>query len=45
VFNFLQYSDLKVTTGFAYEDWDFNARLFAEGYEFIMVERIKEELE
>ena len=28
------YLDLKVTTGFAYEDWDFNTRLFAAGFEF-----------
>lgn len=28
------YRDLKVTTGFAYEDWDFNCRLFAAGYAF-----------
>ena len=30
----LRYLDLKVTTGFAYEDWDFNSRLFAAGFEF-----------
>jgi len=29
-----RYRDLKLTTGFAYEDWDFNARLFAAGFEF-----------
>lgn len=28
------YRDLKVTSGFAYEDWDLNARLYAEGFEF-----------
>ncbi len=33
-FNCLRYLDLKVTTGFAYEDWDFNSRLFAAGFEF-----------
>lgn len=33
-FDSLRYLDLKVTTGFAYEDWDFNARLFAAGFEF-----------
>lgn len=34
VFDTLSYLDLKVTTGFAYEDWDFNSRLFAAGFEF-----------
>jgi glycosyltransferase involved in cell wall biosynthesis len=34
VFNSLRYLDLKVTTGFAYEDWDLNTRLFAAGFEF-----------
>src|SRR5690606_15591381 len=33
-FDTLLYRDLKVTTGFAFEDWDFNCRLLAEGYEF-----------
>lgn len=33
-FDSLRYLDLKVTTGFAYEDWDFNSRLFAAGFEF-----------
>lgn len=33
-FDSLRYLDLKVTTGFAYEDWDFNTRLFAAGFEF-----------
>lgn len=33
-FDSLRYLDLKVTTGFAYEDWDFNVRLFAAGFEF-----------
>lgn len=33
-FDSLSYLDLKVTTGFAYEDWDLNARLFAAGFEF-----------
>lgn len=27
------YRDLKVTSGFAYEDWDLNACLYAEGYQ------------
>ena len=34
VFDSLLYLDLKVTTGFAYEDWDFNSRLFAAGFYF-----------
>lgn len=33
-FDSLRYRDLKLTTGFAYEDWDFNARLFVAGFEF-----------
>lgn len=33
-FDSLRYRDLKLTTGFAYEDWDFNARIFAAGFEF-----------
>ena len=33
-FDSLRYLDLKVTTGFAYEDWDFNCRLFAAGFDF-----------
>lgn len=32
----LRYLDLKVTTGFAYEDWDLNSRLLAAGFEFII---------
>lgn len=36
VFEKLRYHDLKATTGFAYEDWDFNCRLFAEGFVFII---------
>lgn len=35
-FECLQYNDLRVTAGFAYEDWDFNCRLLAEGYEFVV---------
>lgn len=34
VFDTLSYRDLKVSSGFAYEDWDFNCRLLAEGFEF-----------
>ena len=34
VFDAHRYLDLKVATGFAYEDWDFNGRLFAEGFDF-----------
>lgn len=36
VFRHLRYKDLKVTTGFAYEDWEFNARLRHKGYEFLV---------
>lgn len=38
VFQHLSYRDLKVTTGFAYEDWDFNVRLFASGFEFLVAQ-------
>lgn len=31
-----RYIDLKLTTGFAYEDWDFNGRLFARGFDFLI---------
>ncbi|GLC97819.1 hypothetical protein Tamer19_72280 [Cupriavidus sp. TA19] len=34
VFEKLRYVDLKVTAGFAYEDWDLNARLFELGFNF-----------
>ena len=34
VFDSLQYSDLRLSKGFAYEDWDLNARLFARGFRF-----------
>lgn len=33
-FTLLRYLDLKVTTGFAYEDWDLNCRLLAAGFDF-----------
>lgn len=33
-FQKIRYLDLKVSTGFAYEDWDFNCRLLAAGFEF-----------
>ena len=33
-FDSMRYLDLKVTTGFAYEDWDLNCRLFAAGFDF-----------
>jgi glycosyltransferase involved in cell wall biosynthesis len=36
VFEMLRYLDLKVTNGFAFEDWDFNCRLFAAGFEFVV---------
>jgi glycosyltransferase involved in cell wall biosynthesis len=29
-----RYHDLKLSKGFAYEDWDFNCRLLADGYQF-----------
>ena len=35
-FNSERYLDLKLTAGFAYEDWDLNARLFAKGFDFIV---------
>lgn len=35
-FREIRYQDLKVTAGFAYEDWDLNCRLMAAGYEFII---------
>jgi glycosyltransferase involved in cell wall biosynthesis len=35
-FDYLRYRDLKLTSGFAYEDWDFNARLLANGYDFLI---------
>lgn len=31
-----RYLDLKLTTGFAYEDWDFNGRLLAKGFDFLV---------
>lgn len=34
-FDSIRYRDLRVTSGFAYEDWDFNCRLLALGYEFL----------
>lgn len=33
-FRSIRYHDLKVTNGFAYEDWDFNSRLFEAGFDF-----------
>lgn len=35
-FKEMRYLDLKVTTGFAYEDWDFNCRLLASGFTFLV---------
>ncbi len=35
-FKELRYLDLKVTTGFAYEDWDFNCKLLAAGFTFLV---------
>lgn len=31
-----QYRDLRVTSGYAYEDWDLNVRLRREGYQFLV---------
>ncbi|AMJ57781.1 MULTISPECIES: glycosyltransferase [Stenotrophomonas] len=36
VFDHLKYDDLRVASGFAYEDWHFNAGLRARGYEMIV---------
>lgn len=33
-FRQLQFRDIRPETGFAYEDWDLNARLFARGFKF-----------
>ncbi|WP_164137454.1 glycosyltransferase [Stenotrophomonas maltophilia] len=35
-FDSLKYDDLRVTTGFAYEDWYFNCQLRAAGYDMIV---------
>lgn len=35
-FNALRYNDLKLTKGFAYEDWELNCRFLAEGHDFII---------
>jgi glycosyltransferase involved in cell wall biosynthesis len=32
----LPYRDLKLTTGFAYEDWELNCRLLAHGHDFLI---------
>ncbi len=34
-FKHLRYDDLSPNTGFSYEDWDFNCKLYADGYKFI----------
>lgn len=34
-FSKMQFNDLRLGIGFAYEDWDFNNRLYADGYKFI----------
>jgi len=36
VFARMQYRDLRVSTGFAYEDWDFNVRLRRQGFVFLV---------
>lgn len=33
-----KYSDLRVTSGYAYEDWDFNVRLRRDGFKFLVAE-------
>ena len=38
VFDHFKYSDLRVTTGYAYEDWEFNVRLRREGFQFLIAE-------
>lgn len=38
IFKDLRYRDLKVTTGFAYEDWDFNCCLLAAGFTFLVAQ-------
>lgn len=38
IFKELRYRDLKVTTGFAYEDWDFNCCLLAAGFTFLVAQ-------
>ena len=35
-FQTLRYDDLRVTSGFAYEDWYFNCELRAQGYELLI---------
>lgn len=36
VFELLKYDDLRVTTGFAYEDWHYNSQLRALGFEMVV---------
>ena len=36
VFAHLRYSDLRVTSGFAYEDWEFNVQLRYLGFKFLI---------
>jgi len=35
-FDRLRYGDLRVASGFAYEDWDFNCNLRADGYDMVV---------
>lgn len=35
-FEKLKYDDLRVTSGFAYEDWYFNCELYANGYDLLV---------
>ena len=36
VFEHVWYSDLRVSSGYAYEDWEFNARLRGLGFDFLV---------
>ncbi|MET3010229.1 glycosyltransferase [Stenotrophomonas koreensis] len=36
VFDSLRYDDLRIASGFAYEDWHFNCNLRAHGYEMVV---------
>jgi glycosyltransferase involved in cell wall biosynthesis len=36
LFDLLQFSDLPITDGFAYEDWHFHCEAVASGYEFVI---------
>lgn len=38
IFSRFTYHDLRLTSGFAFEDWDINAKLFNENVEFLVAE-------